>query len=84
MVMIIPIKLPAKHQNILINLFKLLIIMYNYKRKKFQEQEYNEFMSKKVKEYQANPNFVGFGRRTASQILQDARNEELEMSKKIL
>ena len=30
-------------------------------RKQFQEHEYNEFMSKKVKEYQANPNFVGFG-----------------------
>ena len=51
-------------------------------RKKFQEQEYNEFMSKKVKKYQANPNLVGFGRRTATQILQDAHNEELEMSKR--
>jgi hypothetical protein len=48
-------------------------------RKKFQEQNYNEFMSKKVKEYQANPNFVPFGRRTATQILEDAYREQREI-----
>ena len=51
-------------------------------RKQFQERDYIEFMSKKVAEYQANPNFVGFGKRTATQILQDAHNQELEMSKR--
>lgn len=51
-------------------------------RKKFQEQEYNEFMSKKVKEYQAKPNFVPFGRRTATEILNDIDKEQLEMLKR--
>jgi hypothetical protein len=51
-------------------------------RKQFQERDYNEFMSKKVAEYNANPNFIGFGRRTASQILDDDEKERLEMSKR--
>lgn len=48
-------------------------------RLKFREQEYNESVSRRAQELKANPNMPQPRSRTATEILEDAHKERLEM-----